>query len=263
MKSDILNAVLRLPSGFISIFDLAVNLKNREPDITIDEALDILGRNVFSRASSSDDLENLPRLIDWETKQSVGFMRWAAARLAIATFGIDAIKGKDLNEVLVDTGFDAAEVAAYLKREANIYLDVDGVINSPKSSSTEATIESDVVTDGKAVTQNHGADATTPIEQLATRDELIAAFGAFTGMNGAWFENLLDKPALREARKVIGVGGRNPKPALFCPFAVMTWLINPKRRTGKPLSEATGWRLLKHHFNDAYVRHEGLSPLDH
>lgn len=131
MKSDILNAVLRLPSGFISIFDLAVNLNNREPDITIHEALDILGRNVFSRASSYVDLANLPRLIDWETKQPVDFGRWASARVAIATFGIDAARGKDLNDVLVENGFDAAEIAAYLKREANISLCVDNVIESP------------------------------------------------------------------------------------------------------------------------------------
>lgn len=147
INSDIKNAVLRLPSGFISIFGLAVNLKNRESDITIHEALDILGRNVFSRASSFENLENLPRLIDWETKQSVGFGRWAAARLAIATFGIDAIKGKDLNDALHENGFDSAEIAAYLKREANISLDVDDVIESPvKHVSRAVAHEENIIT---------------------------------------------------------------------------------------------------------------------
>jgi hypothetical protein len=43
---------------------------------------------------------------------------------------------------------------------------------------------------------------------LATRQELIDAFGKFTGMSKSWFSNLKDTPALMQARKLRGQGGR-------------------------------------------------------
>ncbi|MFC7434326.1 hypothetical protein ACFQNJ_07360 [Hydrogenophaga bisanensis] len=88
---------------------------------------------------------------------------------------------------------------------------------------------------------------------LASRDQLIAAFGSFTGMDSTWFNNLTDTPALQASRKVAGQGmrGRTAEP-LFCPFEVMQWLANPKRRKGRKLSPDKAWELLERHFPKVY-----------
>lgn len=87
---------------------------------------------------------------------------------------------------------------------------------------------------------------------LATRAQLIAAFGTFTGMDDSWFTNLKDTPKLKDARRIEGSGGKDSTEPLFCPYAVMSWLIDPKRKKGRSLSEDTGWRMLKKHFNSVY-----------
>lgn len=92
---------------------------------------------------------------------------------------------------------------------------------------------------------------------LATREQLITAFGAFTGMDGSWFRNIKDTPRLDAARKVIGQGGRsNIAEPWFCPFEVMQWLADPKRRKGrqgrKQLSKDKAWELLERHFLKVY-----------
>lgn len=85
--------------------------------------------------------------------------------------------------------------------------------------------------------------------KLATRTELINAFGSFTGMCDQWFDSLKDKPALLRARKRAGMGqrGQTLEP-LFCPFVVMNWLVDPKRKTGRPLSLNKGWEILEKSF---------------
>ena len=89
---------------------------------------------------------------------------------------------------------------------------------------------------------------------LATKDELISAFGPFTGMNADWFNNIRDKPALRAARRITGQGGRGHlAEPYFCPFAVMQWLVDSKRKTGRSLSERKGWELLERHFPMVYA----------
>lgn len=89
---------------------------------------------------------------------------------------------------------------------------------------------------------------------LATREQLIAAFGPFTGMNADWFNNIRDKPALRAARRITGQGGRGHlAEPYFCPFAVMQWLVDSKRKTGRSLSERKGWELLERHFPMVYA----------
>lgn len=96
---------------------------------------------------------------------------------------------------------------------------------------------------------NDGLD----FKMLARRDQLINAFGAFTGMDATWFENLTDTPKLMSARKVKGKGGRGHiAEPLFCPYEVMVWLIDPKRRKGNPIQPETAWRMLETHFQTVY-----------
>lgn len=97
-------------------------------------------------------------------------------------------------------------------------------------------------------------------DMVATRQELIDAFGKFTGMNLAWFDNLKDSPKLKAARKYNGQGGRHSAEPLFCPFEVMQWLADPKRKKGKPLNDATAWRLLKESFGKVYNQYSIGEP---
>lgn len=104
-------------------------------------------------------------------------------------------------------------------------------------------------------------DAGLDFTILATRKQLIDAFGGFTGMDAAWFDNLNTSPKLKAARKFTGQGGRGHiAEPLFCPYEVMQWVANPKRKKGKPLSGATAWRLLKSHFGKVYDRYSIGDP---
>ncbi len=96
--------------------------------------------------------------------------------------------------------------------------------------------------------------AATDFAMLASREQLIAAFGAFTDMNADWFRNLKDTPALLAARRITGQGGRGHlAEPYFCPFAVMQWLVDGKRKKGRPLSGRKGWELLERHFPMVYA----------
>ena len=88
---------------------------------------------------------------------------------------------------------------------------------------------------------------------LATRQDLIDAYRAFTGMNMTWFENVTHSPKLRKARKVVGKGkkGGSIEP-LFCPYLVMDWLIDKKRRPGRPISSDKAWEILEKRFPKVY-----------
>ncbi len=95
---------------------------------------------------------------------------------------------------------------------------------------------------------------------VATRKELIDAFGGITKMDMTWFDNLTDAPKLKAARKFKGQGGRNSAEPLFCPFEVLQWLVDPQRRKGKPINDTTAWRLLKGHFLKVYNQHSIGDP---
>lgn len=88
---------------------------------------------------------------------------------------------------------------------------------------------------------------------LATRQELIDAYRAFTGMDMGWFKNVTDSPKLQKARKVVGEGkkGRSIEP-LFCPYLVMDWLIDKKRRKGRPITSDKAWEILEKRFPKVY-----------
>ena len=105
------------------------------------------------------------------------------------------------------------------------------------------------------------APAKIDFKQLATRDQLIDAFGRFVGMDARWFDKVGDTPALARARKVQGQGGKGQiAEPFFCPFEVMLWLIDPKRRKGRKLGEAKGWELLEKNFPNVYNAHSTADP---
>lgn len=96
---------------------------------------------------------------------------------------------------------------------------------------------------------------------LAPPDQLVAVFGRHTGMDASWFDKLGDKPQLMKARKVAGQGGRgHTRVPFYCPFEVMRWLIDPKRKKGRPMTATTGWRLFKADFPKVYAIHAELDP---
>jgi hypothetical protein len=97
---------------------------------------------------------------------------------------------------------------------------------------------------------------------LASPEQLIKAFGAFTGMDKSWFSNITDKPKLLKARKHEGVGGKNYAPPWFCPFEVMLWLVDKKRKVGRPMTREAGWRMLRQHWPNVYDKNLALSPLE-
>ena len=85
------------------------------------------------------------------------------------------------------------------------------------------------------------------LNDLALPQQLIAAFGPATGMDDAWFQKV-EGPLLR-ARIMKGQIGRSRSiPPYFCPYLVMDWLIDPKRKKGKSLSAQRGWKILKANF---------------
>ena len=97
-------------------------------------------------------------------------------------------------------------------------------------------------------------------DMVATRKQLIDAFGRFTGMDMAWFDNLKDSPKLKAARKCTGQAGRRGAEPLFCPYEVMQWLSDPKRKKGRKINESTAWRLLKGSFGKVYDLHSIGDP---
>jgi hypothetical protein len=97
-------------------------------------------------------------------------------------------------------------------------------------------------------------------EMLATPEQLIGAFGNFTGMCKAWFDNLTDTPRLLAARRVTGTGGKHYTPPLFCPFEVMQWLIDEKRKKGRKVSPEKAWHLLQSNFEKVYNTRSAGDP---
>ena len=86
---------------------------------------------------------------------------------------------------------------------------------------------------------------------LATRDQLLVAFGSF-GLEKKWFNDLTSRQWLMEARKMKGHGqrGRRREP-LFCPFKVMIGLTEKSRKSR--ISADAGWRILEHKFPVAWA----------
>ncbi|GAB2467372.1 hypothetical protein GCM10027082_18770 [Comamonas humi] len=139
---------------------------------------------------------------------------------------------------------------------------VDGAAGDPVSQQMPAITPQEVTAPAawNAVPRQNAVDTT----KLATRQRLIDVFGPFTGMDLSWFKNLRDTPRLRAARKVTGLGGRGQiAEPLFCPFEVMQWLMDDKRRNRggrRPLGQDKGWALLQRYFPEAYAPRSVLDP---
>jgi len=128
-------------------------------------------------------------------------------------------------------GFDRAELVAFLDSNQ-----IDHDLRPKDATPSLAPVVADEIA----------------FDMVATRQDLIAAFGKFTGMDKTWFDNLNTSPKLKAARKYTGRGGRHSRGPLFCPYEVMQWLTDPKRKKGTPLSDTTAWRLLKGNFGKVY-----------
>ena len=120
-------------------------------------------------------------------------------------------------------------------------------------------------TDGEIAPVIYEAPPHEDHSALATRKQLIAAFGAFTDMNMAWFDNVTHTPALLKARKVDGVGARGSTiEPLFCPWEVLVWLLDKKRKKGRRFhNPEKPWELLENHFPAAYAKHSKHDPREY
>lgn len=129
-----------------------------------------------------------------------------------------------------------ADVNTWLEKQATPYR--------WNTDATETELEPATLVAGSA------SDARAcDFSMLATREQLIEAFGRFTGMDASWFHNLKDTPALLAARKKVGKGGRGHiAEPWFCPFEVMQWLADSKRRKGRKLSAEKAWEILEKNF---------------
>lgn len=129
-------------------------------------------------------------------------------------------------------------------------------LNAPEAPATDTAPPAHVVaSDSNAPAPNFST--------LATREQLIEAFGRFTGMDASWFNNIKDTPALQSARKITGQGGRGHiAEPWFCPFEVMQWVASPKRRknASRKLSIEKAWELLEKNFPKVYSLHSGADP---
>lgn len=99
--------------------------------------------------------------------------------------------------------------------------------------------------------QQGRAAAHVDYARLASRDQLMAAFGSF-GLKRSWFDDLKSRRWLLQARKVLGQGQRGSRrEPLYCPFETMTGLVAKSRKSR--LSTDAGWRILENKFPAVYA----------
>jgi hypothetical protein len=125
----------------------------------------------------------------------------------------------------------------------------------------EDDLVADAVNDSMDIS---GAPARPAVDytMLATPQQLIDAFHGFTGMDLSWFNNLNDSK-LKDCLRVSGISGRKSSPPFFCPYSVMLWLVDEKRKKGRPMTTDTGWRMLKAHFPKVFdARGVGVDSAD-
>ena len=185
--------------------------------------------------------EIFPALDDWKAKDvDYRNLRDAVADAKKATEVAEAIWLKDLLNHLIGDQSDAE-----------------------KASQAPTPMPSRDDDQGNGAQQDTTAQPAIDRSLLATPEQLISAFGSFTGMHADWFNKTKDKPKLHAAIKIAGTSGTRSTPPLLCPLEVMQWLTDPKRRTGRMgMSQEKGWERLKAHFPNVYDRHSSASPLN-
>jgi hypothetical protein len=90
---------------------------------------------------------------------------------------------------------------------------------------------------------------------LATPEELVKAFGVGR-LKEDWFNSPRKHGWLLAARKRVGVGGNQAKPALYCPYEVMVGLATKTRPRDKAprMREEKGWQILRRCFPEAHAK---------
>jgi hypothetical protein len=90
----------------------------------------------------------------------------------------------------------------------------------------------------------------------ATQAKLIAAFEDW-GLKEEWFRFLNSHEWLKKTRMQLGVGGRRPISALFCPYSVMVGLTKNIKghQKGEMLQFKEGKQILRSYFPKSYDEH--------
>ena len=90
----------------------------------------------------------------------------------------------------------------------------------------------------------------------ATQTKLVAAFEDW-GLKEEWFRFLNSHEWLKKTRMQLGVGGRRPISALFCPYFVMVGLTKNIKghQKGEMLQFKEGKQILRSYFPKSYDEH--------
>jgi hypothetical protein len=212
-----------------------------------------------------DVIESIQSTID---RQGSGFFTLEEAAHVLAESLANASA-----KIMLDSMLDAARTSQLIVRHVNTQLPIDWSKNNihPYHHVKIADIDTWLETQGvdyrfpEAQKKPVKSDDAIDHSALATRQQLISAFGTFTGMSEEWFDNITDKPKLLAARKVVGKSRKGEIVVpLFCPYEVMLWLVGGKLRAkgAKKVSLNTGWRLLQRHFKIAYELVSKNDPRD-
>lgn len=241
----------------------------------------LLARNLSAGGISVPGDDGLPELIDWFFSEDIN--SWLDAIKAPFSYRLptDAEEAEPERTAEYTAKYDKAvetweqidRVQADLVRWERVSATSVTELSTKeqkvleltkKLTELKASVSGD--TDGEKATETVLAQsAAFDFGLHATRDQLIEAFGRFTGMNKDWFTNLKDTPALFRARKSPGQGGRGRiMEPFFCPFEVMQWLTSSKFKKGtrSRMSEGKGWELLQQHFPRVYAKYGTADPRD-
>jgi hypothetical protein len=104
-------------------------------------------------------------------------------------------------------------------------------------------------------------DSVSDFSLLSTPENLILAFGQYSGLEQSWFTDTSKQSnSFKAARKHKGGRGRGAAKPLYCPYEVMCALLNPKRKRGKRIQPLTAWRALRRMFPLVFELHKHKAP---
>lgn len=170
-------------------------------------------------------------------------------------FELRGLRVYDVDGAGVVTSLKSGKVVGNLRFKME-----DVVLHLSKLARTQATVvELDEVFPARPSETSNSEVKEVDRSLLATPAELVDAFGKW-GLKAAWFKDLGSRKWLLEARRVKGRGQRgqaiNP---LYCPFAVMTGLIEKVRKENR-VRHDTAWRTLDHKFPKVYAAFADYDP---